>query len=132
MSEPYDFKAIEAKWLPIWESKKVWAAPRVPTKEKRYALEMYPYPSGDMHVGHVENYTIGDAFARYWTMRGFDVLHPFGYDAFGLPAENAAIKDGIHPRDSTYANIAKFTNSCKRLAFSYDWDRCVVTGDPSS
>src|SRR5919106_405648 len=131
MSEPYDFKAIEAKWLPVWESKKAWAAPRVPTKEKRYVLEMYPYPSGDMHVGHVENYSIGDAFARYWKMRGFDVLHPFGYDAFGLPAENAAIKYGVHPRESTYANIEKFTASCKRLAFSYDWDRSVVTCDPS-
>jgi leucyl-tRNA synthetase len=131
LSEPYDFKAIEAKWLPIWESTRAWAAPRLPSKEKRYVLEMYPYPSGDMHVGHVENYAIGDAFARYWTMRGYDVLHPFGYDAFGLPAENKAIEAGIHPRDSTYANIERFTDSCKRLAYAFDWDRCVVTCDPS-
>jgi len=131
MSEPYDFKAIEAKWLPRWESAKAWAAPRVPSKEKRYVLEMYPYPSGDMHMGHVENFAgIGDAIARFWRMRGFDVLHPFGYDALGLPAENAAITRGIHPRDWTYANIAEFTESCKRLAISYDWDRSFASSDP--
>jgi leucyl-tRNA synthetase len=131
MSERYDFKAIEERWLPHWESTKAWAAPRRPERPKRYVLEMYPYPSGDMHVGHVENYSIGDAFARYWKMRGFDVLHPFGYDAFGLPAENAAIKLGIHPRDSTYANIERFTASCKKLAFTFDWDRNLITCDPS-
>jgi len=131
MSETYDFKAIESKWLPKWESAKAWATPRMPSRPKRYVLEMYPYPSGDMHVGHVENYTIGDAFARFWKMRGFDVLHPFGFDSFGLPAENAAIKLGIHPRVSTYANIEKFTASCKKLAWAYDWARCVITSDPS-
>jgi leucyl-tRNA synthetase len=131
MSDRYEFKQIEAKWLPRWEAAKAWAAPEVPSRPKRYVLEMYPYPSGDMHVGHVENYSIGDAIARYWKMRGFDVLHPFGYDAFGLPAENAAIKLGIHPRESTYANIEKFTASCKKLAFTFDWDRNLITCDPS-
>jgi leucyl-tRNA synthetase len=92
---------------------------------------MYPYPSGDMHMGHVENFGgIGDAIARYWRMRGYDVLHPFGYDALGLPAENAAITRGIHPSEWTYANIDQFTRSCKRLAISYDWDRCFASSDP--
>lgn len=127
----YDFRSIEEKWLPRWESDKAWAAPRVPGAEKRYVLEMFPYPSGETHVGHVENYTIGDAIARFWRMQGFDVLHPMGYDAFGLPAENAAIKHGIHPRDWTYANMKRFTNAYKRLAFSYDWDRSFATCDPS-
>jgi leucyl-tRNA synthetase len=131
MSEAYDFKAIEAKWLPRWESAKAWAAPRVPAREKRYVLEMYPYPSGDMHMGHVENFAgIGDAIARYWRMCGHDVLHPFGYDALGLPAENAAITRNIHPREWTYANIEQFTRSCKRLAISYDWDRSFASSDP--
>jgi leucyl-tRNA synthetase len=131
MRERYDFERIEEKWLPRWESDRAWAAPRVPTRGKRYVLEMYPYPSGDMHMGHVENFAgIGDTIARYWRMQGFDVLHPFGYDAFGLPAENAAISRGVHPRDWTYANIEKFTQSCKKLAISYDWDRAVNTCDP--
>ena len=130
MTELFDFKAVEEKWLPRWESANAWAAPRLPEREKRYVLEMYPYPSGDMHVGHVENYTIGDAIGRFWKMRGFDVLHPFGFDAFGLPAENAAIKHGIHPKEWTYANIEQFTQSCKRLAFAYDWDRCFASSDP--
>jgi leucyl-tRNA synthetase len=130
VSETYDFKALEGKWLPRWESANAWAAPRLPSREKRYVLEMYPYPSGDMHVGHVENYTIGDAIARHWKMRGYDVLHPFGFDAFGLPAENAAIQHGIHPKDWTYANIDEFRETCKRLAFAYDWDRSFASSDP--
>ncbi len=133
MDEPFDFRTIEAKWLPRWESAQAWAAPRVPTPGKmgkRYVLEMYPYPSGDMHVGHVENYTIGDAIARFWSMQGYDVLHPFGFDAFGLPAENAAITHGIHPKEWTYANIGQFKASCKRLAFSFDWDRSFASSDP--
>ncbi len=130
MAEPYDFKALEDKWLPRWESEKAWAAPRVPSAEKKYVLEMYPYPSGDMHMGHVENFAgIGDAIARYWRMKGHDVLHPFGYDALGLPAENAAITRGIHPKTWTYENIAQFTKSCKRLAISYDWDRSFASSD---
>lgn len=129
--EAYDFKALEEKWLPRWESAKAWAAPRLPTRPKRFVLEMYPYPSGDMHMGHVENFAgIGDAIARFWRMTGHDVLHPFGFDALGLPAENAAITRNIHPREWTYANIAQFTESCKRLAISYDWDRSFASSDP--
>jgi leucyl-tRNA synthetase len=131
MREPYDFKAIEAKWLPRWLGTKAWAAPRLPSHEKRYVLEMYPYPSGDMHMGHVENFAgIGDTIGRYWKMRGYDVLHPFGYDALGQPAENAAITRGIHPKTWTYANIAEFTASCQRLAIAYDWDRSFASSDP--
>ncbi len=130
MSEPYNFSEIEAKWLPRWEAAKAWATAERPEREKRYVLEMYPYPSGDMHVGHVENYTIGDAIGRFWKMRGLDVLHPFGFDAFGLPAENAAITHGIHPKEWTYANIDKFTTTCKMLAFAYDWDRSFASSDP--
>jgi leucyl-tRNA synthetase len=130
VSEPYSFAEIEAKWQPRWEKDEAWAAPRVPEREKRYVLEMYPYPSGDMHVGHVENYTIGDAIGRFWKMRGYDVLHPFGFDAFGLPAENAAITRGIHPKEWTYANIEAFTTTCKRLAFAYDWSRSFASSDP--
>jgi leucyl-tRNA synthetase len=128
--DAYDFRAIEEKWLPKWESANAWATPRKPEREKRYVLEMYPYPSGDMHVGHVENYTIGDAIGRFWKMRGFDVLHPFGFDAFGLPAENAAINHGIHPKEWTYENIDQFRTTCKRLAFAYDWERSFASSDP--
>jgi leucyl-tRNA synthetase len=129
--EPYDFREIETRWRARWEADRAWAAPSKPGGEKRYVLEMYPYPSGDMHMGHVENFAgIGDAVARYWRMQGYDVLHPFGYDAFGLPAENAAIARNIHPREWTYANIAAFTESCKRLAISYDWQRSFATCDP--
>ncbi|HVL80268.1 MAG TPA: leucine--tRNA ligase [Actinomycetota bacterium] len=127
----YDFAAIQEKWKARWESDRAWSAPRLPAGEKRYVLEMFPYPSGDMHMGHVENFTIGDVIARYWTKRGYDVLHPFGFDAFGLPAENAAIKRGTPPREWTYANIERFTASCKTLAFAYDWDRSFATCDPS-
>jgi leucyl-tRNA synthetase len=130
VAEPYPFGEIEAKWQPRWERDEAWAAPRVPAREKRYVLEMYPYPSGDMHVGHVENYTIGDAIGRFWKMRGYDVLHPFGFDAFGLPAENAAITRGIHPKEWTYANIDAFRATCKRLAFAYDWSRSFASSDP--
>ncbi len=131
MSEPYDFKTIEEKWLPRWLERKAWAAPRLPRGEKRYVLEMYPYPSGDMHMGHVENFAgIGDTIGRYWKMRGYDVLHPFGYDALGQPAENAAITHGIHPKKWTYANIDEFTRSCQRLAIAYDWDRSFASSDP--
>src|SRR5947208_3877427 len=114
--ERYDPQSFEERWVTAWERERAHAAPGHPDPaQKRYVLEMYPYPSGDMHMGHVENFAgIGDAIARYWRMRGYDVLHPFGYDALGLPAENAAITRGIHPRDWTYRNIAEFTESCKR------------------
>ncbi|HVE92928.1 MAG TPA: leucine--tRNA ligase [Actinomycetota bacterium] len=130
MRRPYDFASIEKKWLESWDDRRAWSAPRTPTRPKRYVLEMFPYPSGETHMGHVENYTIGDSIARFLKMRGYDVLHPMGFDAFGLPAENAAIRHGIHPRDWTYANIERFVASYKRLAFSYDWERSFNTCDP--
>ncbi len=130
MADRYDFKRTEEKWLPRWEAAKAWATPRMPEREKRYVLEMYPYPSGDMHVGHVENYTIGDAIGRFWKMRGHTVLHPFGFDSFGLPAENAAIRHGVHPAEWTEKNIAQFTETCKKLAFAWDWDRAFASHHP--
>src|ERR1044072_8554816 len=98
-----------------------------PPRDKRYILEMLPYPSGDIHIGHFRNYTIGDVVARFERMRGHDVLHPFGWDAFGLPAENAAIKHGIHPGQWTYKNIETSRCTLRKMGLSYDWEREVVT-----
>jgi leucyl-tRNA synthetase len=125
----YDPHAIEEKWQGVWDAEGLYRVAEDASKPKRYVLEMFPYPSGDIHMGHVRNYTIGDIVARHSTMRGFNVLHPIGWDAFGLPAENAAIKSGTHPAKWTYANIEKQTASFKRMGFSYDWDRKVVTCD---
>lgn len=130
MSDPYEFQQIQDKWQARWAAGNAWAAPAKPKGPKKYVLEMFPYPSGDMHMGHVENFTIGDVIGRFFSKRGYDVLHPFGYDAFGLPAENKAIKDGVAPSVSTYANIETFTASCKALGFAYDWDRSFATCDP--
>jgi len=114
-----------------WEADGIYAAPEFPKgPSKRWVMEMFPYPSGDLHMGHVENYTIADAMARYWRMRGHEVMHPMGYDAFGLPAENAALKRGVHPGDWTRGNIERMRSSFKRLGFSYDWDREVVSCEP--
>src|SRR5574340_15162 len=98
--------------------------------EPRYVLEMFPYPSGAMHMGHARVYTIGDALARHLRMRGFDVLHPIGFDALGLPAENAAIKDGRHPAERTRENVVAFRAEMKKLGYSFDWDRELTTSDP--
>ncbi|MBE0475548.1 MAG: leucine--tRNA ligase [Coriobacteriia bacterium] len=125
----YDPHAIEEKWQQVWEREGVNRVTEDPSRPKKYVLEMFPYPSGDIHMGHVRNYTIGDVIARYSTMRGFNVLHPIGWDAFGLPAENAAIKSETHPAAWTYDNIEKQRASFKRMGFSYDWDRTVVTCD---
>ncbi len=126
---PYEPQAIEQKWQAVWEAERLYSVSEDTGKPKKYVLEMFPYPSGDIHMGHVRNYTIGDVVARYFTMRGFEVLHPIGWDAFGLPAENAAIKSSTHPAKWTYANIEKQTASFKRMGFSYDWDRKVVSCD---
>ncbi|MDI6844003.1 MAG: leucine--tRNA ligase [Anaerosomatales bacterium] len=126
----YDPHAIEPKWQAVWEKDRLYSVAEDDERPKKYVLEMFPYPSGDIHMGHVRNYSIGDVVARYYTMRGYNVLHPIGWDAFGLPAENAAIKSGTHPAEWTYANIDKQAASFKRMGFSYDWDRIVKTCDP--
>ena len=126
----YNPHEIEPRWQKVWADTGAHKATEDTSKPKRYVLEMFPYPSGDIHMGHVRNYTIGDVTARYYSMRGYDVLHPMGWDAFGLPAENAAIKHNSHPAKWTYANIETQKASFKRMGFSYDWDRTVVACDP--
>ncbi len=126
----YNPHEIEPRWQKEWADANLHKVSEDHSKPKRYVLEMFPYPSGDIHMGHVRNYTIGDVIARYSKMRGFDVLHPMGWDAFGLPAENAAIKHHSHPATWTYQNIETQKASFKRMGFSYDWDRTVVACDP--
>jgi leucyl-tRNA synthetase len=127
MTETYDFAAIETKWQRAWEDGRAFAAVEDPAKPKYYLLEMYPYPSGRIHMGHVRNYSIGDVIARQKIMAGFSVLHPIGWDALGMPAENAAIKHGTHPRTWTLDNVAHMRAQLKRMGISYDWDREVNT-----
>ncbi len=131
MNERYDFSAIETKWQKIWEETGLYkVVDNDDSREKYYCLEMFPYPSGNLHMGHVRNYSIGDVVARVKTMQGYNVLHPMGWDAFGLPAENAAIKHGIHPYQWTMSNIENMRKQLSRLGFSYDWDREVTTCTP--
>jgi leucyl-tRNA synthetase len=130
MNERYEPQSIEPRWQKRWEEAGVFRAGRRPGAEPRYVLEMFPYPSGAMHMGHARVYVIGDALARHLRMRGFDVLHPIGFDALGLPAENAAIKDGRHPAERTRENIVTFRADMKLLGYSFDWDREIVTADP--
>ncbi len=126
-----DFDAIQKKWQQRWADAGAFRSAKDPAKEKFYVLEMFPYPSGSgLHMGHAFNYTIGDIYTRFKRMRGFNVLYPMGYDSFGLPAENAAIKAGTHPKEYTDAAIANFVRQQKELGLSYDWDRMVRTSDP--
>ena len=129
----YPFKKIEKKWQAFWEDRKTFKTPDEPdlSKEKYYVLDMFPYPSGaGLHVGHPEGYTATDILARYKRMKGFNVLHPMGWDSFGLPAEQYAIETGTHPKETTYKNIDCFRSQLQALGFSYDWDRELATTDP--
>ncbi len=127
----FDPHAIQEKWLPVWDEREPFASGRPDDhRPKKYVLDMFPYPSGDLHMGHAEAYALGDVLARYWVQRGYNVLHPIGWDAFGLPAENAAIKRGEDPRDWTYDNIATQKASMRRYACSFDWNRVLNTCDP--
>ena len=131
MEERYQPKKIEGKWQRIWEENESFRVGEDPKLPKYYLLEMFPYPSGRIHMGHVRNYSIGDVIARYKRMRGYNVLHPMGWDAFGLPAENAAIERGIHPAKWTSENIAYMRDQLKKMGFSYDWRREFATSDES-
>ena len=127
----YDFAYVQEKWLPIWDQIEPFKSGRPDDKRpKKYVLDMFPYPSGDLHMGHAEAYALGDVIARYWIQKGFNVMHPIGWDAFGLPAENAAIKRNEDPRIWTYENIATQKASMRRYACSFDWDRVFNTCDP--
>jgi len=127
----YDVQAIQEKWLPIWDELKPFDSNKPgDERPKKYVLDMFPYPSGDLHMGHAEAYALGDVIARYWVQKGFNVMHPIGWDSFGLPAENAAIKRGLDPKGWTYDNIEQQRTSMRRYACSFDWDRVLVTSDP--
>ena len=131
MHEAYNIQHVQEKWLPIWDQIEPFKSGRADDpRPKKYVLDMFPYPSGDLHMGHAEAYALGDVIARYWIQKGFNVMHPIGWDAFGLPAENAAIKRNADPRDWTYENIAVQKASMRRFACSFDWDRVLHTCDP--
>ena len=126
----YNFQEMEAKWAPVWDELGVFTPKDDGSKERRYVLDMFPYPSGDLHMGHAEAFAMGDVVSRFWRQQGYDVMHPIGWDSFGLPAENAAIKNNVHPKEWTYKNIDTQAASFKRYAISADWDRRLHTSDP--
>lgn len=131
MAREYDFTAIEKKWQHYWETNRTFRAIDLDPKPKYYVLDMFPYPSGaGLHVGHPEGYTATDIVCRYRRMKGFNVLHPMGWDAFGLPAEQYAVETGTHPAVTTRKNIDNFRRQIKSLGFSYDWDREIDTTSP--
>ena len=131
MHEAYDVQGIQEKWLPVWDQIEPFKSGRPDDpRPKQYVLDMFPYPSGDLHMGHAEAYALGDVISRYWIQKGFNVMHPIGWDSFGLPAENAAIKRGTDPRAWTYENIEVQKSSMRRYACSFDWDRVLHTSDP--
>ncbi|HEY5935808.1 MAG TPA: class I tRNA ligase family protein, partial [Kofleriaceae bacterium] len=131
MDHRYDPHVVEERWQARWAAERTHEVATDPTRPKFYCLEMFPYPSGRIHMGHVRNYTIGDVMARQRRMRGYNVLHPIGWDAFGMPAENAAIERGAHPADWTRDNIAYMQSQLRRMGFSYDWSRELATCDPT-
>src|SRR4051812_6072269 len=128
--ETYDVDKVQRKWLPVWERLQPFRADDDSPREKKYALTMFPYPSGDLHMGHAEVTALHDVIARYWWQRGYEVLNPMGWDSFGLPAENAAIRNDEHPATYTYANIETQYESFKRYGISFDWSRRLHTSDP--
>ncbi|HEX6945182.1 MAG TPA: class I tRNA ligase family protein, partial [Casimicrobiaceae bacterium] len=136
MDQQYDPHAIERRWQDIWAGERTWEVPNPgdpgfdDSKPKSYVLEMLPYPSGEPHVGHLKNYSLGDAIAHFRRRNGFQVIHPMGYDAFGLPAENNAIKNGIHPREATEASIAAYREQFSAWGVSIDWSREIATHHP--
>ncbi len=130
MNRQYDHKTVEKRWQDYWERERTFKVTEDPSRQKYYCLEMFPYPSGRIHMGHLRNYAIGDVVARYQRMRGFNVLHPMGWDAFGLPAENAAIERGIHPKVWTEQNIRYMGTQLRQMGLSYDWSREVTTCEP--